>query len=198
MPRMDGPSLIREVRAIRPDLKVIFISGYAEEDFRKRLDRAARSTSSQALQPRPARREGERGHARPGGVRRQRRRVRRGARIGFSECEGRDRAASCCRTSAIELTRSWAIDAGAEARRWRRGSIVCSANRQPIVGASNSAPRAGCQHDGIGLEPPVARLDAVDLAACTMSPVTFAPASTRAPWRSAAEASARQSRPVFM
>jgi two-component system cell cycle sensor histidine kinase/response regulator CckA len=38
MPRMDGPSLIREVRAFRPELKVIFISGYAEEDFRKRLD----------------------------------------------------------------------------------------------------------------------------------------------------------------
>jgi len=38
MPRMDGPALIREVRAFRPDLKVIFISGYAEEDFRKRLD----------------------------------------------------------------------------------------------------------------------------------------------------------------
>jgi two-component system, cell cycle sensor histidine kinase and response regulator CckA len=38
MPRMDGPSLIREVRQFRPDLKVIFISGYAEEDFRKRLD----------------------------------------------------------------------------------------------------------------------------------------------------------------
>jgi two-component system cell cycle sensor histidine kinase/response regulator CckA len=38
MPRMDGPSLIREVRQFRPELKVIFISGYAEEDFRKRLD----------------------------------------------------------------------------------------------------------------------------------------------------------------
>ncbi|MGE3230571.1 MAG: response regulator [Hyphomicrobium sp.] len=38
MPRMDGPALIREVRQLRPELKVIFISGYAEEDFRKRLD----------------------------------------------------------------------------------------------------------------------------------------------------------------
>ncbi|MGD9743310.1 MAG: hybrid sensor histidine kinase/response regulator, partial [Dongiaceae bacterium] len=32
------PALIREVRQLRPELKVIFISGYAEEDFRKRLD----------------------------------------------------------------------------------------------------------------------------------------------------------------
>jgi len=28
MPRMDGPALIREVREIPPDMKVIFISGY--------------------------------------------------------------------------------------------------------------------------------------------------------------------------
>jgi two-component system cell cycle sensor histidine kinase/response regulator CckA len=37
MPRMDGPALIKEVRAIRPDMKVIFISGYTEDAFRKRL-----------------------------------------------------------------------------------------------------------------------------------------------------------------
>ncbi|MFZ5792794.1 MAG: response regulator [Pseudomonadota bacterium] len=41
MPRMDGPTLIREVRAMRPELKVIFISGYAEDDFRKRLGEGA-------------------------------------------------------------------------------------------------------------------------------------------------------------
>lgn len=38
MPRLDGPSLVKEVRQTRPDLKVIFISGYAEDSFRKRLD----------------------------------------------------------------------------------------------------------------------------------------------------------------
>ena len=38
MPQMDGPTLIREVRKQRPDLKVIFISGYAEEAFRRNLD----------------------------------------------------------------------------------------------------------------------------------------------------------------
>jgi two-component system, cell cycle sensor histidine kinase and response regulator CckA len=37
MPRLDGPSLVKEVRQTRPDLKVIFISGYAEDSFRKRL-----------------------------------------------------------------------------------------------------------------------------------------------------------------
>src|SRR3546814_14641245 len=38
MPRLDGPSLVREVRQTRPDLKVIFISGYAEDSSRKRLE----------------------------------------------------------------------------------------------------------------------------------------------------------------
>ena len=38
MPRMDGPALVREVREIHPDMKVIFISGYAEDAFRQRLD----------------------------------------------------------------------------------------------------------------------------------------------------------------
>jgi two-component system, cell cycle sensor histidine kinase and response regulator CckA len=39
MPRMDGPGLVREVREMRPDIKVIFISGYTEDAFRQRLDR---------------------------------------------------------------------------------------------------------------------------------------------------------------
>jgi two-component system, cell cycle sensor histidine kinase and response regulator CckA len=39
MPQLDGPALVREVRSIRADMKVIFISGYAEHAFRKRLDR---------------------------------------------------------------------------------------------------------------------------------------------------------------
>jgi two-component system cell cycle sensor histidine kinase/response regulator CckA len=38
MPRLDGPGLVREVREIRSDIKVIFISGYAEDAFRQRLD----------------------------------------------------------------------------------------------------------------------------------------------------------------
>jgi two-component system cell cycle sensor histidine kinase/response regulator CckA len=38
MPRMDGPSLIRQVRETMPEVKVIFISGYTEDTFRKRLD----------------------------------------------------------------------------------------------------------------------------------------------------------------
>jgi two-component system, cell cycle sensor histidine kinase and response regulator CckA len=38
MPRMDGPGLIREVRETHPDMRVIFISGYTEDSFRKRLD----------------------------------------------------------------------------------------------------------------------------------------------------------------
>jgi two-component system, cell cycle sensor histidine kinase and response regulator CckA len=38
MPQMDGTQLIKHVREKRSDLKVICISGYAEEAFRKRLD----------------------------------------------------------------------------------------------------------------------------------------------------------------
>jgi two-component system, cell cycle sensor histidine kinase and response regulator CckA len=38
MPRMDGPTMIKEVRTRRADLPVIFISGYAEDAFRRRID----------------------------------------------------------------------------------------------------------------------------------------------------------------
>jgi two-component system cell cycle sensor histidine kinase/response regulator CckA len=38
MPRMDGPRLVRKVREIHPQMKVIFISGYTEDAFRQRLD----------------------------------------------------------------------------------------------------------------------------------------------------------------
>jgi two-component system cell cycle sensor histidine kinase/response regulator CckA len=38
MPRMDGPALVRQVRELHPDMKVIFISGYTEDAFRQRLD----------------------------------------------------------------------------------------------------------------------------------------------------------------
>ncbi|HLZ67186.1 MAG TPA: PAS domain S-box protein [Aliidongia sp.] len=37
MPRMDGPTLIKQVRETRPDMKVVFISGYTEDSFRKRI-----------------------------------------------------------------------------------------------------------------------------------------------------------------
>ena len=38
MPGLDGPSLVRILRAERPGLKVIFISGYAEDTYRDELD----------------------------------------------------------------------------------------------------------------------------------------------------------------
>jgi two-component system cell cycle sensor histidine kinase/response regulator CckA len=41
MPQMDGTQLIKLVRERRPDMKVVCISGYAEETFRKRLDSTA-------------------------------------------------------------------------------------------------------------------------------------------------------------
>jgi two-component system cell cycle sensor histidine kinase/response regulator CckA len=38
MPEMDGPTLLRAMRARNPDLKVIFVSGYAEDAFAKSLE----------------------------------------------------------------------------------------------------------------------------------------------------------------
>jgi two-component system cell cycle sensor histidine kinase/response regulator CckA len=37
MPEMDGPTLLKEMRARNADLKIIFVSGYAEEAFEKSL-----------------------------------------------------------------------------------------------------------------------------------------------------------------
>jgi two-component system cell cycle sensor histidine kinase/response regulator CckA len=37
MPEMDGPTLLREMRIRNPNLKIIFVSGYAEEAFDKSL-----------------------------------------------------------------------------------------------------------------------------------------------------------------
>jgi two-component system cell cycle sensor histidine kinase/response regulator CckA len=38
MPGMDGPTMVREARLSRPELKILFMSGYAEEQLRKSLD----------------------------------------------------------------------------------------------------------------------------------------------------------------
>ena len=37
MPEMDGPTLLKELRKLNPDIKIIFVSGYAEEAFEKSL-----------------------------------------------------------------------------------------------------------------------------------------------------------------
>jgi two-component system, cell cycle sensor histidine kinase and response regulator CckA len=37
MPEMDGPTMLKEMRAKNPDLKIIFVSGYAEDAFEKSL-----------------------------------------------------------------------------------------------------------------------------------------------------------------
>ena len=37
MPEMDGPTLLKEMRERNPDLKIIFVSGYAEDAFDKSL-----------------------------------------------------------------------------------------------------------------------------------------------------------------
>ena len=37
MPEMDGPTLLKELRKKNPDIKIIFVSGYAEDAFEKNL-----------------------------------------------------------------------------------------------------------------------------------------------------------------
>src|SRR6202021_881496 len=37
MPEMDGPALLKTMRGRNPDLKIIFVSGYAEDAFEKSL-----------------------------------------------------------------------------------------------------------------------------------------------------------------
>ena len=41
MPNMDGPTLVRHVKGLKPDLAVIFMSGYAEEAFRRNDENAS-------------------------------------------------------------------------------------------------------------------------------------------------------------
>ena len=38
MPVMDGPTMVRKVRQKRPDMPILFMSGYAEEQLRKSID----------------------------------------------------------------------------------------------------------------------------------------------------------------
>jgi len=38
MPEMDGPTLMKELRRDHPEIKIIFMSGYAEDAFRRNLD----------------------------------------------------------------------------------------------------------------------------------------------------------------
>src|SRR5579871_559402 len=41
MPEMDGPSMLKELRKSHPDIKIIFVSGYAEEAFAKSMPEGA-------------------------------------------------------------------------------------------------------------------------------------------------------------
>ena len=40
MPEMDGPTLLKELRRRNPNVKIIFVSGYAEEAFSQEPARA--------------------------------------------------------------------------------------------------------------------------------------------------------------
>ena len=63
MPEMDGPTLLKELRKRNPALKIIFVSGYAEEAFEKSLPpadgRKQFSFLRQALHPQATRRSRE-------------------------------------------------------------------------------------------------------------------------------------------
>ena len=38
MPAMDGPTMVRQARERFPDMPVLFMSGYAEEQLRRSID----------------------------------------------------------------------------------------------------------------------------------------------------------------
>ncbi len=38
MPSMDGPAMAREIRKLAPEMPVLFMSGYAEEQLRNEID----------------------------------------------------------------------------------------------------------------------------------------------------------------
>ena len=60
MPEMDGPTLLKELRRRKPELKIIFVSGYAEEAFKKNLpDEGTYALPRQALHAQAAGRDGE-------------------------------------------------------------------------------------------------------------------------------------------
>jgi two-component system cell cycle sensor histidine kinase/response regulator CckA len=42
MPEMDGPSMLKELRKQTPDIKVVFMSGYPDDAFKRNLDPAVR------------------------------------------------------------------------------------------------------------------------------------------------------------
>ncbi|HET9904749.1 MAG TPA: PAS domain-containing protein [Xanthobacteraceae bacterium] len=44
MPEMDGPTLLKEMRKINPELKMVFVSGYAEDAFEKNLPEGGQFT----------------------------------------------------------------------------------------------------------------------------------------------------------
>ena len=71
MPEMDGPTLLRELRSRNPGMKIIFVSGYAEDAFQKHLPdrRQPIRLPGKAVHAQAARRRGE-GDA--GGLRRGR------------------------------------------------------------------------------------------------------------------------------
>jgi two-component system cell cycle sensor histidine kinase/response regulator CckA len=39
MPGMDGPTLARAVQRLRPEIRILFVSGYADETFRRNAER---------------------------------------------------------------------------------------------------------------------------------------------------------------
>lgn len=65
MPRMDGHKLVEQTRERNPEIRVIFISGYAEEAFRADLDGEGEvNFLPKPFQHPPARLEGEGGDER--------------------------------------------------------------------------------------------------------------------------------------
>ena len=53
MPEMDGPTLLKELRRRDPNVKIIFVSGYAEEAFAKNLPADAQGKEQYSFLAKP-------------------------------------------------------------------------------------------------------------------------------------------------
>ena len=62
MPEMDGPTLLKELRRRDPEVKIIFVSGYAEEAFQKTCPSRSSTIPRQALHAQAAGRRGQGDH----------------------------------------------------------------------------------------------------------------------------------------
>ena len=85
MPTMDGPTMVRAARKMQPELPILFMSGYAEEQLRKSID-----IPNVAFLPKPFSVQQLAETVRDGAGRRNNSFLRRNGCYVQSRCRGRD------------------------------------------------------------------------------------------------------------